>query len=59
MSLKKGLTQANQIVSCNDCGIVYKAAETLCLAPNNGCRESPSHSGNKKLLVTDDINQYK
>lgn len=54
---KKGLTPANQIVLCSYCGIVYEAAEILCLAPANGCREGSSRCGNKKLAVTDDINQ--
>ena len=54
---KKGLTPVNRIVSCSDCGIVYKATEILCLALTNGCRESSSRCGNKKLAVTDDINQ--
>lgn len=57
MSLEMGLNPANQIVSCSDCIIVYKAVEILCLAPKNGCREDSSHCGNKKLSVTDDTNQ--
>lgn len=54
---KKSLTPENQNVLCSYCGIVYEAAEILCLAPANGCREGSSRCGNKKLAVTDDINQ--
>lgn len=57
MSLGIGLNPASQIVSCSVCGIVYKAVEILCLDPKNGCQEGSSHCGNKRLSVTDDINQ--
>lgn len=53
---KKSLTPENQNVLCSYCGTVYEAAEILCLAPANGCREGSSRCGNKKLAVTDDIN---
>lgn len=57
MSLEIGLAPTNWIVSCREVVLCIKRLRFYVWLQKNGCQEGSSCWGNKKLSLTDDINQ--
>lgn len=57
MSLEIGLAPTNWIVSCSEVVLCIKRLRFYVWLQKNGCQEGSSCWGNKKLSLTDDINQ--